>query len=104
MTNYDALVSKWTGSLAQNRLLMTQWATTTVAQYDALPDDVKAKLPPLPGRTAQEMVPALFAENITQAEVDAYEKQYAALVQFVTACNAEVERLNQSEAVRCRLS
>lgn len=104
MSKYDDLVAKWTTSLTEKRLLMNQWASAAVKQYDSLPQDVRDRLPALPGRTAQEMVPALYAGTITQAEVEAYKVQYDALERFVAACNAEVERLNQSEAVRCKLS
>lgn len=104
MADYAAMMKNYSNRLAEERLLLTQWAATAVSQYDALPDDIKAELPTLPGRTAQEMVPALWAETITDTEAKAYQSQIAALNAFVSACNAKVNSINQLEAVRCKLS
>lgn len=104
MSKYDELVAKWSNSLAEKRLLMSQWAQTVVTQYEALPQEVKDELPPIPGHNAQEMIPALYAGTITKEEVAAFDTQYKVLQDFVDACNAKVEALNQSEAVRCKLS
>lgn len=103
MTDYNSLLQRYNNKLAENRLLLQQWATTVVTQYDALPDDVKSQLPPLPGRTAQEMVPALFNDPVTAADEPAYVEQIKRLQDFVNACNAQVEAINASEVVRCKL-
>lgn len=104
MADYAAMMQSYNNKLAEERLLLTQWATTVVSQYDALPDDIKAELPALPGRTAQEMVPALWADTITDAEAQAYQSQIDVLNAFVSACNAKVNSINELEAVRCKLS
>lgn len=89
--------------MAEQRLLLQQWAEVVVKQYDALPEDVKAELPALPGRTAQEMVPALFNDPVTAADEPAYQAQIQVLQEFVNACNQRVEAINASEVVRCKL-
>ncbi len=103
MTDYNALLNKYNSKLTEQRILLKQWSVTVVGQYDALPDDIKAKLPTLPGRTAEEMVPALFHDPVTAADEDAYRKQIEVLQAFVAACNKQVEAINASEVVRCKL-
>ncbi len=103
MTDYTALLNRYNNKLTEQRVLMKQWAETVVAQYSKLPDDIKAKLPPLPGQTAEEMVPALFHDPVTAEDEQAYVQQVQVLQAFVTACNQQVEAINMSEVVRCKL-
>lgn len=104
MNTYEQIMQKYTTQLAEQRLLLNQWVSNVMTQYNKLPDEIKAQLPPLPGTTATEMVPALFAEPITSVEEAAYTQQIQVLENFVAACNAKIDEINASEAVRCRLS
>lgn len=83
---------------------MSQWANTVVTQYKALPDDVRAQLPALPGETPTTLCPALYADPITDADALAYREQIKVLEDFVAACNQKIAEINNSEAVRCKLS
>lgn len=104
MTDYNALLQRYNNKLTEQRMLMKQWAEVVVGQYDKLPEDIRAKLPALPGRTAPEMVPALFHDPVTAEDEAAYVQQISALQSFVDACNQQVEAINASEVVRCKLS
>lgn len=103
MTDYNALLQRYNSKLTEQRVLLQQWATVVVQQYDALPDTIKGVLPALPGRTAQEMVPALFHDPITAEDEASYAQQIKTLQDFVTACNMQVDTINASEVVRCKL-
>lgn len=103
MTDYNALLQRYNSKLTEQRMLLKQWADVVIKQYDALPATIRSSLPPLPGRTAQEMVPALFHDPITAEDEVAYAQQIKALQDFVTACNLQVDNINASEVVRCKL-
>lgn len=103
MPDYNQLMQGYNTRLAEQRLLMSQWCTTVVSQYKALPDDIKAQLPALPGDSAQTLVPALYADPITPEAARQYTEQIAVLDGFVAACNAKISELNNLEAVRCKL-
>lgn len=103
MPNYATLLQRYNTQLAEQRLLLQQWTSVAITQYDALPAEVRASLPALTGRTAQELVPALFADPITSKEEAEYKEQIAKLEDFVAACNKKFDALNESEVARCRL-
>ena len=103
MTDYQALLGRYQAKLAEQRLLMTQWVQQTVSQYNALPEEVRSRLPALEGSTAEELVPALYAETITAATEAEYKAQIGKLQQFVTECNKLLTEYNNSESVRCLL-
>lgn len=104
MPDYTALMQSYQNKLAEQRLLLSQWASAVFTQYDALPDEVKETLPKLPGRSPKELVPALYADPVTPKDAEDYKAQIAVLDNFVAACNQKVSELNASEAVRCKLS
>lgn len=103
MTDYNALLQRYNSKLTEQRVLLQQWAQVVVAQYNALPENIRNLLPPLPGNTAQEMVPALYHDPITAEDEAAYPQQIKALQDFVDACNMQVDTINASEVVRCKL-
>lgn len=103
MIDYNALLQRHQNKLTEQRVLMQQWAGTVISQYRNLPDEVRQSLPPLPGESAQEMVPALFKETVTAQDEQDYIQQMAVLQQFVAACNQKIEEVNASEVVRCKL-
>lgn len=103
MTDYNALLQRYNSKLTEQRLLLQQWAEVVCKQYEALPADIKARLPVLPGTTAQEMVPALYHDPITAQDEQDYIQQIQQLQNFVNACNQQVEAINASEVVRCKL-
>ena len=79
-----------------SRVYISQWCEKLVASYDALPEDTKALLPPLPGRTAEEIFPSLFAEPFDmeqyKREVVAPQELQKAMVNRVILLNAEAEK------------
>lgn len=74
---------------AEDRLRVAQWCEILTKAYDSVTDDVRASLPPLPGRTAQEMVPALFADRFDE---NAYLEQKAVLLCIQDAINQRAAR------------
>lgn len=79
------------------RVYITQWCEKLVSSYDALPADTKASLPPLPGHTAEEMLPSLFAEPF---DMDRYQQEALLPQRLQQEMVARVLQLN-AEAEKC---
>ena len=80
-----------------SRVYIRQWCEKLVSSYDALPEETKAQLPPLPGRSAEEIFPSLFAEPF---DIEQYKKETVAPQQLQQAMVARVLLLN-AEAEKC---
>lgn len=86
--------------LIEDRLLVSQWCAALVQHYNNTTDDVRAKLPPLPGNTAEEMLPSLYVEDLNDLDVEQYRREAAVLVDIQQKMNQLHLALNQ-EAVKC---
>ena len=104
MPDYNSILASYRNKLAEQRLLLNQWVSVVMTQYDKLPEDVRKDLPSLPGSTAKELVPSLFHDPVTAEDEADYPKQIKVLQDFVAACNRKIAEINASEAVRCKLS
>lgn len=84
----------------EDRLLISQWCDALVQHYNSATDDVRAKFPPLPGTTAEQMLPSLFVSDPSDLDVDQYKKEVAVLTAIQQQMNALYLAVNQ-EAVKC---
>lgn len=84
----------------ETRVLIQQWCAQLVQKYMALTDDVRAKLPPLPGNTPETMIPSLFVADPADLNVDQYHTEEAVLKNIQQEMNKLAIALNQ-EAIKC---
>lgn len=95
-----ALLEQRNRIFIEERLLISQWCTSLVQHYNSATDDIKAKLPPLPGTTAEEMLPSLFVSNPSDLDVEQYKREAAQLVAIQQAMSTLYTAVNQ-EAMKC---
>lgn len=86
--------------LIEDRVLVSQWCTSLVQHYNNTTDDVRAKLPPLPGTTPETMLPSLFVEDVSKLDMELYNKEASVLVNIQQEMNRLHLLLNQ-EAEKC---
>lgn len=86
--------------LIEDRLLVAQWCACLVQHYNSATDDVRSKLPPLPGTKAEEMLPSLYVEDLSDLNVEQYQREAAALTHIQREMNRLHLAINQ-EAVKC---
>ena len=84
----------------ETRVLVQQWCTQLVQKYMALTEDIRAKLPPLPGTTPETMMPSLYVSDPADLDVDKYHAEEAVLKNIQQEMNKLAIALNQ-EAIKC---
>jgi len=84
-------------AFVEARVYISQWCTKLVQHWDMLTQESRSQLPPLPGRTPEELLPSLFKEPFDPAQ---YEREAAVLQQIQQAMAARAAELN-AEAERC---
>lgn len=84
----------------EDRLLISQWCKSLTQHYHSASEDVRSKLPPLPGSTAEEMLPSLFVENPSDLDVEQYKKEAAVLSNIQAEMSRLYTEMNQ-EAMKC---
>lgn len=84
----------------EDRLLISQWCSNLVEHYNNTTEDVRAQLPPLPGTTAEEMLPSLFVTDPSELDVEKY-LQEAAVLKNIQQRMCEVFHTINQEAMKC---
>ena len=84
----------------EDRLLVSQWCDALVKSYTSATDDIRSKLPPLPGTTAEQMLPSLFVSDPSDLDVEQYKKEKEVLLSIQQQMNTLYLAFNQ-EAVKC---
>lgn len=84
----------------EDRLLISQWCKSLVQHYNSATEDIKSKLPPLPGTTVEEMLPSLFVTDPSDLDVEQYKKE-AAVLSNIQECMSRLYTEVNQEAMRC---
>ena len=79
----------------EDRIMASKWCEELVASYDAISERIQDGLPPLPGRTPQELLPSLFQEKFDK---DAYARESAVLTGIQKAMLAKAVAFNEVAA------
>lgn len=98
--NAQKLLEQRNRMFIEDRLLVSQWCANLVQHYNDATEDVRATLPPLPGVTAEEMLPSLFVNDPCDLDVEQYKKEASVLVHIQQEMNTRYLALNQ-EALKC---
>lgn len=94
------LLEKRNRIFIEQRLLISQWCTSLVQHYNAATEDIRAQLPPLPGTTAEQMLPSLFVSDPRDLDVEQYNKEKAVLEDIQLKMCSLYSTMNE-EAVKC---
>ena len=84
----------------ERRLLISQWCTSLVQHYNNLTDDMRDKLPSLPGNTAEEMLPSLFVDDPKNLDKAQYDREVAVLKDIQEKMSA-LQVATIQEAMKC---
>ena len=81
------LLEQWNRVFIEDRLLVSQWCDALVKSYTSATDDIRSKLPPLPGTTAEQMLPSLFVSDPSDLDVEQYKKEKEVLLSIQQQMN-----------------
>lgn len=84
----------------EDRLLVSQWCASLIQHYNNATEDVRDKLPPLPGNSAEEMLPSLFVNDPSDLDVEQYKREAEVLIDIQQKMCALYAAFNQ-EAIKC---
>lgn len=95
--DYNELYKKAQQALMEHKVHVKEWCMQLVDAYEAIPGENKS---PLPGKTAEELIPALFTEPFNEEQ---YRKEASVLENIQKEVIAVAMCLNEEEAKRCLL-